>query len=136
MDKNKTISIIISIVFVIGIIIVFSKPSQDSVSVVDAEPTQNVEIRDGIQYVTIDARGGYSPRMSTAEANIPTKLVVRTNGTYDCSVALVIRSIGYREMLPPTGEEIIDLGVPKSGALQGLCSMGMYNFTVNFISSR
>lgn len=129
---NKTISIIISSVLLLGIVVIFFLPATDESLVTDAEPTQNVEIRDGIQYVTIDARGGYSPRMSVAEANIPTKLVVRTDGTYDCSVALVIKSLGYRQMLQPTGEEIIDLGERKPGALQGLCSMGMYNFTVNF----
>ncbi len=97
------------------------------------QSVQNVEIRDGIQYVTIAAKAGYSPEISTAKAGIPTKLVVETNGTYDCSAALVIRSIGYQKILPQTGEEIIDLGTPQAGVIQGLCSMGMYNFAVNFI---
>lgn len=129
---NKTVSIIITLALVIGIGIVFfgqSKTDPDSTGVQSA---QNVEIRDGVQYVTINARGGYFPAVSTAQANIPTKLVVKTNGTYDCSAALVIRSIGYQKILPQTGEEVIDLGTPQSGTLQGLCSMGMYNFAVNF----
>jgi hypothetical protein len=44
----------------------------------------------------------------------------------------VIRSIGYQKVLPQTGEEIIDLGTPKQGTIKGLCSMGMYNFSLNF----
>lgn len=129
---NKTALIIITVALVIGIGIVFLGQSKNNEGTGGTSSAQNVEIRDGVQYVTINARGGYSPRVSAAQANIPTKLVVKTNGTYDCSAALVIRSIGYQKILPNTGEEIIDLGTPKIGTLQGLCSMGMYNFTVNF----
>ena len=128
---NKTSSIIITIALVVGIGIVFWGQSKKDSGSVGTESTQNVEIRDGVQYVTINARGGYSPKLSSAQANIPTKLVVKTNGTYDCSASLVIRSIGYQKILPNTGEEIIDLGTPKSGTLQGLCGMGMYNFVLN-----
>ncbi|MHB1330771.1 MAG: cupredoxin domain-containing protein [Minisyncoccota bacterium] len=127
---NKTASIIITVAIVVGIGIIFlgqSNRNSDS-----TQSVQNVEIRDGIQYVIIAARGGYSPRVSTAQANIPTKLVVKTNGTYDCSAALVIKSIGYQKILPQTGEEVIDLGTPQAGSLKGICSMGMYNFSVNF----
>lgn len=98
----------------------------------DVSDGKNVEIRDGVQYITIDAKGGYWPKVSSAKAGIPTKLVVNTRGTYDCSAALVIRSIGYEKILPETGSETIDLGMPKPGKFQGLCSMGMYNFIVNF----
>ncbi len=126
---NKTASIIITLAIVIGIGILFLGQSNNSNSTNSA---QNVEIRDGIQYVTISARGGYSPKVSKAQANIPTKLIVRTNGTYDCSASLVIRSIGYQKILSQTGEEVIDLGTPQAGTVQGLCSMGMYNFSVNF----
>lgn len=98
-----------------------------------AQSNQNVEIRDGVQYVTINARGGYSPRTTSAQAGIPTKLIVKTNGTYDCSAALVIRSIGYKKILPQTGEEIIDIGISQSGtSLQATCSMGMYSFVIKF----
>ena len=129
---NKTISIIITIALVIGIGIVFFRGSKNNTDSTGAQSMRNVEIRDGVQYVTINARGGYSPKVSTAQADIPTKLVVKTNGTYDCSAALVIRSIGYQKILTQTGEEVIDLGSPQTGKLQGLCSMGMYSFAVNF----
>ena len=91
---NKTALIIITIALAIGIGIVLLGQSKNTADSTGGESAQNVEIRDGVQYVTINARGGYSPRVSTAEANIPTKLIVKTNGTYDCSAALVIRSIG------------------------------------------
>ncbi|MBP9709215.1 MAG: hypothetical protein KBD78_16390 [Oligoflexales bacterium] len=129
---NKTALIIITVALAIGMGVIFFGQSNKSPGSTDGQSAQNVEIRDGIQYVTINAKGGYSPRVSNAEANIPTKLVIKTNGTYDCSAALVIRSIGYQKILSQTGEEVIDLGIPKTDTLQGLCSMGMYNFSVNF----
>ena len=100
-----------------------------------SQAVQNSEIKDGIQYITINAKGGYSPKVSVAKADIPTKLIIKTNGTYDCSASLVIRSIGFQKTLSQTGEEIIDIGTPKAGqSLQGICGMGMYNFLINYNS--
>lgn len=97
----------------------------------DIKP-ENVVVREGIQYVTIQARGGYRPRISTIAWWMPTKLIVKTNNTYDCSSSLVIRSVNYRGMLPSNGDTEIDLGTPKTGEkIQWTCGMGMYNFTIN-----
>lgn len=52
----------------------------------------NVMVKDGIQYVTLMAKGGYTPAVSLAKGGMPTKLVVKTDGTYDCSSSLVVRS--------------------------------------------
>ncbi len=125
---NKTASITITVVLALGFGIIFFGQSQSTTSSLE----NNVEIRDGVQFVTINVKGGYSPKVSTAQADIPTKLVLKTNGTYDCSSSVVIRSIGYQKILPQTGLEVIELGAPKAGKLLGLCSMGMYNFVVNF----
>jgi plastocyanin domain-containing protein len=130
---NKTASIIVTLGLVVGIGIIFFGGTKNDTGSVSNQAVQNVEVRDGIQYVTIEAKGGYSPKVSTAKAGIPTKLVIKTDGTYDCSSSLVIRSVGFQKILAQTGEEIIDLGTPEAGApLQGTCSMGMYNFVVNF----
>ena len=130
---NKIILSIITLGLIIGIGVIFLGGSRGGNEVTSARDGQNVEVRDGVQYITVDARGGYFPRVSSAQAGIPTKLIVRTNGTYDCSAALVIRSVGYQNILPNTGEEVIDLETPEPGtSLQGSCSMGMYNFVINF----
>ena len=128
---NKTAYIIITLAFVIGIGIVFPGGSKNNTD--GGGSPQNVEIKDGIQYIAVNAKGGYSPKVSTAKAGIPTKLIVKTDGTYDCSASLVIRSVGFQKILAQTGEEVIDLGTSKVGqSLQGICSMGMYNFSINF----
>ncbi len=129
---NKIALSIITIGLIIGIGIIFLG-SKDSDKTASTQAIQNVEVRDGIQYITIDAKAGYSPKLSSAKAGIPTKLIMKTNGTYDCSSSLVIKSLGYQKILAQTGEEVIDVGTPKAGEpLQGVCGMGMYNFVVNF----
>lgn len=123
---NKTVLLIISVGLIIFMGIIFSGDSS-------SENKQNVEVKNGVQYITIDAKGGYSPRSTLAKAGIPTKLIVKTNGTLDCSAALMIRSVGFQKLLPQNGETEIDIGIPQAGKpLQGLCNMGMYSFTVDF----
>jgi len=131
MQKSTIISIAISVALIGGTLYVISDRSASTGG--EVAQSQNVEIRDGVQYVTISAKGGYSPRITEIQGGMPTKLVVKTDGTYDCSASLVIRSVGFQKILQPTGEEIIDLGTPKSGEkVQGVCDMGMYNFVINF----
>lgn len=85
------------------------------------------------QIIDITAKGGYNPRNIQAKANLPTVLRVNTNNTYDCSASLVIPKLGYRKFLESTGVEEIVLNEDQAqGTLQGLCSMGMYSFKVEF----
>jgi len=129
MNKTSLIAITIIILAIFGSIFIFgSKTNNDGTASVE-----NSQIKDGIQYITINAGGGYSPKLSSAKAGIPTKLIVKTNGAYDCSSSLAIHSIGFQKILPQTGETEIDIGTPKQGEpLRGVCGMGMYNFLVNF----
>jgi len=98
------------------------------------EPIQNVFMEGDTQVIEITARGGYSPRATTATAGVPTVLRLKTKGTYDCSSALVIPSLNYRGTLSATAvTEIPISGEQAQGNLEGLCSMGMYSFTVRFL---
>lgn len=141
MNKIHTL-LVVGIVGIIAMIfMIASGPGPETATPVgnpagvttDSGPSANVSIRDGIQYVEVTARGGYSPSNTVATGGIPTKLIVKTNGSYDCSTSLVVKSAGYRGMLPATGETAIDLATPKAGErVNATCSMGMYRFTVNF----
>lgn len=100
-----TLSFVIVVLF-IGFILWDASPR----SMVDTtDSTSNIEIRDGVQYITIMARGGYKPQATNAQAGMPTKLLVETNNTYDCSLALVVSKVGYRDILPSNGTTEIDL---------------------------
>ena len=128
---NNKVLTILSLALVVMIYIIFSGGSGFNSNLVSGN---NVEIKNGIQYITVNAGGGYSPHTTSAKAGIPTKLIMKTSGSYDCSSSLIIRSMNYQKMLPQTGETEIDLGTPSAGQqpLQGVCGMGMYSFQVNF----
>lgn len=133
--KKLTVQIILlAAMAIVFAIVIFGPRFRNNQEVKQTISVPNVEVKDGIQYVIITARGGYIPKVSNAKAGIPTKLIMKTSGTFDCSSSLAIRSIGYQKILPQNGEEIIDIGIPVIGTpLQGVCSMGMYSFVVNFM---
>jgi Cu+-exporting ATPase len=126
----KTGLAIIATALLIGGAIIFT----GSPSSTNTQPDgKNVSIVDGKQIVTISAKGGYTPHVSEAKADIPTIFRVETAGTFDCSSSVVIPSLSYRANLKPTG--VLDIEIPpqkKNTTLQGLCAMGMYSFSVNF----
>lgn len=98
-----------------------------------ANSASNVSVVDGKQVIVITAKGGYSPRVTNAQAGVPTVIKMDTRGTFDCSSALVIPGTGYRKNLPPSGETAIELPPQEAGtSMRGLCAMGMYNFQINF----
>lgn len=97
------------------------------------QTVKNVSIVDGKQIIDITAKGNYSPKSTTAQAGIPTVIKVSTNGTFDCTSALTIPALGYRNNLPPSGVTEIEVPPQEAGAkIKGICAMGMYNFSINF----
>lgn len=128
--KTLIISVVAITIFVGGVILL-AQGGNDSEKITPS--TNNVGIIDKKQVITINAKGGYSPRMTTAKADMPTVIKVMTNGTFDCSSALTIPSLNYRTNLSPSGVTEVEVPPQKSGTtLQGLCAMGMYNFSVKF----
>lgn len=126
--KPTVIAILVAGVLIGGAIMLGGKSNQPSTGSVD-----NVSVIDGKQIITVDAKGGYSPKVTIAKAGIPTVLRVQTNGTFDCSSALTIPTIGYRANLPPSGVTEIEIPPQKAGtSLNGICAMGMYNFSINY----
>jgi len=123
--RVTTITIIVAVVLIGGAIFISNSGSESGGG-------NNVTIIDGKQVIDLRAKGGYNPKKSTAKAGVPTILKVNTNGTFDCSSAFRIPSMGIAKNLPPTGTTEIDLGNPKVGVLQGTCGMGMYPFEIDF----
>jgi len=144
MNKKTNTITIISIIAVVLIIIgaiYFSNSSKLNVNNTNNSNTEeknknetatNVSIVDGIQIIEIQAKGGYSPRKSTAKAGIPTVIRFKTNGTFDCSSSIRIPSMNIFNNLTQSGNTDIDLGIQKIGVLNGSCGMGMYSFEIDF----
>lgn len=130
--KPITLSILIAALLIGGAILLVRTPGPSTDSL-PAETADNVRVVDGVQRISISAKGGYSPRITNAAAGVPTVIEMDTRGTFDCSSSLVIPSISYRNTLPPSGETVIEIPPQEPGtSMQGLCAMGMYNFTINF----
>ena len=126
--KATIISILISVVLIGGALWFMNSRGQNGEG-----QANNTSIVDGNQIIKINAKGGYRPRLTYAKAEMPTTLKVRTQGTFDCSSALVIPSLNYRRNLQPSGETEIEIPPQKAGTvMKGLCSMGMYNFQIRF----
>ena len=129
MKTPTIIAIIIGSAFVLGAFIL----TRGNASPADSPPVSNVTIEDGKQIVTISAKGGYSPRMTEAKADMPTTLRVETRGTFDCSSVLAIPSMNYQENLPPSGISEVEIPPQKADStFEGLCGMGMYRFEIAF----
>lgn len=128
----KNLPMILSVIvaaLVIGGAIVFSQKSDGPSQVV-----QNVSMEGEKQIIEIDAKGGYNPKLTTAKAGVPTVIRLKTDGTYDCSSAVTISSVGFRKNLDATGVTDVEVAANLAqGTLEGVCSMGMYNFSVEFI---
>jgi len=125
MTKPILISIVVSVLLIGG---AFWLATQSGTAA-----SGTATIVDGIQYVDISAKGGYSPRIVTAKAGMPTVLRVKTSGTFDCSASLVIPKLSYQKFLQPSGTEEISISSEQAqGTMQGLCSMAMYNFQIRF----
>jgi plastocyanin domain-containing protein len=94
----------------------------------------NAVMEDGVQYVDIVARGGYTPKVTKAHAGVPTVLRMKTENTFDCSLALVIPDLGFQEYLDRAGVKEIEVPADKAqGTLRGMCSMAMYHFQIDFV---
>src|SRR3989344_8244736 len=131
--KTKVIVIsILTIVVLVGGIILLSMGNNGS-SVKNPQVAGNVSMVDGKQIITINAKGGYLPKATTAKAGVPTVITMKTRGTFDCSSALNIPSLGISKNLPPSGATSIDVPPQIAGTvLSGVCSMGMHSFAINF----
>ena len=128
---KMTLAIITAFIIIGGAILLTNK-GNSSTQTTQEENIHNVSIVDGKQIIEIKAKGGYSPRVSVAKANMPTVLRFDTKGTFDCSASIRIPSMNVSKILPNSGSTDVDLGNPKLGTLQGTCGMGMYPFEINF----
>ncbi len=81
---------------------------------------------DGTQTAVITVSSGYySPNNVLLKAGVPTTLIFRSEGARGCERALVIPAFDVEEVLPESGDTVIDIGVLEPGTIDYSCSMGM-----------
>ncbi len=128
--KGTLIAILIAGIL-IGVAVMLPSGNEQTAGEQSVSPT-NVSIENGVQIIDIQAKGGYSPRKTEAVAGVPTIIRMNTKGTFDCSSALTIPSLGIQKNLPLSGTLDIPIGTPDAGPLFGSCDMGMYGFEITF----
>lgn len=128
MDTKSIVITILIVSITASLTILFAGKSNN----VGKDIINNVSVVEGKQFIDINVKGGYSPRKSIAKSGIPTYIRFNTNGTFDCSSFIKIPSMNISQTLPQTGITEIDIGIPQTGKLGGMCGMGMYNFEVDF----
>ncbi|MBP6858257.1 MAG: hypothetical protein KBC33_00280 [Candidatus Pacebacteria bacterium] len=127
-------AIISSIIFALVLIggALWFAGSQSGSTTAGTPSRDNVSVVDGVQIIDIKVKGGYEPRSTVAKADIPTVIRFTTSGTFDCSIAVRIPSLGLGENLSMNGALDMPIGTSTPGILKGTCSMGMYGFEVDF----
>lgn len=76
---------------------------------------------------------GYFPSLNRAPAGQAIQLILTTQNTQSCSRAFMIPSLGVQQLLPATGEKVLNIPAQKAGTtLRFTCSMGMYNGVIQF----
>ncbi|MER7000342.1 sulfite exporter TauE/SafE family protein [Streptomyces sp. NPDC000410] len=108
-------------------------PTPTPTAAAATSPTQTVTTANGTQTITVQARtNSYTPTTITADAGVPTRLVVATDDTNGCVRSFIVPDRAVQEILPVTGQTTIDLGTPKPGTLAFTCGMGMYGGEITF----
>ncbi len=137
-QSNSTLiifGIIVLVIIGLGVFAAFAlNTSNDSSNTPIAIP-QVIE-KDGRQYVSVNAKNGFSPKVVTLKADMPVTLSVMTKNTYDCSNYLIIPSLKLSKSLPVSGETPIEIPAQAAGTkITASCGMGHYPLTLNFVAS-
>lgn len=130
--KNTIIAIIVAFILIIFALFIKNGNNYLKNNSEQKNPINNVSIVDGVQIIKIQAKGGYLPAKSRAQAGVPTILRFNTIGTFDCSSFVRIPSLNITKNLPQSGITDIDLSSQPVGTLNGSCGMGMYPFEITF----
>lgn len=128
--NSNTKTLLIVGALILGAFLLFRDGGRSQTATL-SDASSNVTTVAGQQIVAINAKGGYSPQVSSVKAGVPTVLRFTTNGSYDCSSSIRIPDLSISKNLPSTGTTDIEIGALAAGTLQGTCSMGMYKFQIN-----
>lgn len=130
-DKNQIMTVFLRACYFLGFVVAVPP------NAVAAVPEKAAEVvilaTQAPQIIQLKVKEGYFPKIQGAKANQPSILRFVTNKTFDCSLSVVIPSLKYSKTLPITGETDFALAAqPKGSHIDGLCTMDMYQFRINF----
>lgn len=79
----------------------------------------------GVQEVTIQVQGGYSPAQVRVRRGAPVRLVFDRQETSGCSEEVVIPEFGIRRFLPAFQKTAVEITPDRTGTFDFTCGMSM-----------
>jgi plastocyanin domain-containing protein len=79
----------------------------------------------GVQEVTIEVQGGYSPSEVRVRRGQPVRLVFDRQETSSCSEEVVLPDFGIRKFLPAFQKTAVELTPERTGNFEFTCGMSM-----------
>jgi hypothetical protein len=77
---------------------------------------------------------GYSPSRFAVKAGSQVKIHLVNSGAGGCTQAFTIPSLNLQKIVPPNSSDVVTFTAPdKPGPISFMCSMGMYEGTINVI---
>lgn len=89
------------------------------------EAISAAEVSSGVQEVTIQVRGGYSPDTVRVRRDRPVRLVFDRQETSSCSEEIVLGDFSVRRFLPPFAKTAVEFTPRQPGTFDFTCGMGM-----------
>jgi P-type Cu+ transporter len=83
------------------------------------------EVRDGIQEVEIEVKGGYSPDLIHVRQGVPLRLVFDRREAGECTSRVVFEDLGVDAYLPPHERTAVELVPDRPGRFRFACGMNM-----------
>lgn len=103
-------------------------PSQVLSSLIQpGDPVLSTRVEGMEEFTITVANTRYSPNYLSAPSGQPIRVRLVTNNTYGCTRAFTIPALRIRQILPASGETVIELPPQPPGKLYFTCSMGMYS---------
>jgi P-type Cu+ transporter len=87
-------------------------------------------LRDGVQEVEVEVKGGYSPNLIRARQGVPLRLVFDRQEAGECTARVVFPDLGVTRSLPPFARTTVDLMPEQAGEFGFACGMNMVHGTL------
>jgi sulfite exporter TauE/SafE len=109
-----------------------TEPAFSTVEGVTANPTSPRPAASNVVTIAVE-NGGYVPNFVSLPADQPIELHLVTNQTLSCARAFVIPELDVMELLPETGDTVVNIPAQPAGKkMDFMCSMGMYTGVFQF----
>lgn len=84
----------------------------------------------GVQELSVDVQGGYSPAHIVVKRGVPVRLTFRRLETSSCSERIIFPDFNISRKLPEQEAVTLEFTPEKDGTYTFTCGMGMYKGTL------